>query len=80
MSQKIRHLLYYAALVSVLLLGFLASREARFILILLPILYVVLALLHHAAEHTLTSKIVVEYILIGSIAMAIFAFLIVGGL
>lgn len=61
-------------------MGFWASREIKWLLIALPILYALLGILHHGAEHTLTSKIVIEYTLIASIAIAIFAILLIGGL
>ena len=80
-SKKLdTHIVYYAFLGIVLFLGFLAAQRVNWLLISLPISYSILAILHHAHEHTLTPKIVVEYVLVASIGMAVFAFLIIGGL
>jgi hypothetical protein len=36
--------------------------------------------LHHAGNHTITAKIVIEYILIGSLGLTVILFLLKGGL
>lgn len=73
------HILYYVPLGTVLLIGFLTAWQVRWTFILLPIIYSVLTLLHHAHEHTVTPKIVVEYLLIAGIGAAFFTLLLIGG-
>lgn len=74
------HVFYYSILISVLFLGFWASWQVRWVFVLLPIFYAILTISHHAVEHTLTTKIVVEYTLIAGIGMAIMSLLLIGGL
>lgn len=42
--------------------------------------YVVWGIFHHMISHDLTVKIVIEYILIGSLGMSILLFIVQGGL
>ena len=79
MKKLNTHILYYAVLGTVLLIGFLTAWQIRWVLILLPVLYAALTLLHHAHEHTITPRIVVEYLLMASLGTAIFTLLLIGG-
>ena len=80
-----KHYRYYFSLFFILFFGILAlinssySRQLQMLVVVsTSFLYVLLALLHHYLEHDLTAKIVVEYILIGSLGIAAFMLLISG--
>ncbi|OGH18033.1 MAG: hypothetical protein A3F31_03800 [Candidatus Levybacteria bacterium RIFCSPHIGHO2_12_FULL_38_12] len=80
-----KHYRYYFSLFFILFFGILAitnSSHNRQLQVLVVVstsfLYVLLALIHHYLEHDLTTKIVVEYILIGSLAVSAFMFLLSG--
>jgi len=82
-----RHAGYYISLIAILVLGFVLTsmnssyRELQIgIVALTTIFYVLLGILHHLLNHDLSSKIVIEYVLIGSFGLAIIAFLLKGGL
>jgi len=44
------------------------------------ILYTFWGILHHGLEHTISAKIVIEYILISSLGVAVIFFLLRGGI
>ena len=82
-----RHAGYYISLIAILVLGFiLASTSSSYrelqigIVALTTIFYVLWGILHHLLNHDLSSKIVIEYVLIGSFGLAIVVFLLKGGL
>lgn len=77
------HIWYYTLLVLILTLGgFLISKTAfdRSLQILIAFtttfFYVLFGVVHHRANHTLKAKVVVEYILVGSLGMSIIFLLI----
>lgn len=81
----IKHYKYYLSLFLILFFGSLSlinSNNNRQLQILVVIsttfLYILTALIHHYLEHNLTAKIVVEYILIGGLAVSAFMFLVSG--
>ena len=81
------HLAYYICLITILLLGFLGAylsfpdRQLQMtIIVLTTFFYAAFGILHHLLNHDLTSKIVIEYTLIGSLGLAIIFFLMKGGL
>ncbi len=82
-----KHVVYYASLFAILSFGFfLASIDASdkrlqmAITVMTAFFYVSWGILHHLVNHDLTLKIVVEYILIGSLGITIVLFLLKGGL
>ncbi len=85
-KRVISHVGYYVSLIAILLFGFiLASLSSdkhlqMVIVILTALFYVIWGILHHLINHDLTAKIVVEYILIGSLGLAAVFFLLKGGL
>lgn len=87
MKKENSHLGYYISLTVLLLLGFtLASlfsfdKKLQMIIVVITVLfYVVWGILHHLINHDLSIKIVVEYILIGSLGLTAVFFLLKGGL
>lgn len=87
MSKKINeHVLYYISLIVIFALGivlmFFATPNKQLqmlIFVIMAFFYCVWGLLHHLINHELSSKIVVEYILIGTLGVAIMFFLLKGG-
>lgn len=80
-----KHIGHYISLILILGLGFIALRFSYpnrklevSVLVLTVIFYVTWGIVHHAINHSLNSKIVVEYILIGSLGIAALVFLIMG--
>lgn len=82
--MHIPHYLVLLAIFITVLLSrmFFASETNLLILVLylIILIYVGWGIIHHLAEHDLTPKIVVEYILIGMIAMLASAIILKGGL
>ena len=81
------HLAYYIFLVLILGFGlsgvYLSSpnRQLQMIIVVSTTLfYVGFGILHHLLNHDLNPKIVVEYILIGSLGLSLVLFLMKGGL
>ncbi len=77
-----KHIFYYATLVLILVLGFLlayvnsSNKEIQILVVVFTtISYVLWGILHHLFNHDLNTKIVIEYILIGSFGLAIILFL-----
>jgi len=80
------HLGYYISLIAMLalslLLAILASGNKDLqitIFILTAIFYVIWGILHHLLNHDLTSKIVIEYVLIGALGISTIFFVFMGG-
>jgi hypothetical protein len=48
------------------------------IFIMLAMFYVILGILHHAGNHTITAKIVIEYIAIATVAISLLVFVLQG--
>lgn len=80
------HFGYYISLAAILFLGFLLvslSPNKQFqmtMIVLTSVFYVIWGIVHHLLNHDLTLKIVVEYILIGSLGLTVVFFLLKGGL
>ena len=87
MSKKINeHILYYISLIIIFTLGIVLMFSATpnkqlqmLIFVIMAFFYVIWGVLHHLINHELSSKIVVEYILIGTLGVAIMFFLLKGG-
>ena len=84
--KKDKHILYYLTLAMTLLLGMLiiafSSPNTHFqfsVFVLMAFFYVFWGILHHLLNHELTTKIVIEYVLVGSFGIAIVFFLLKGG-
>lgn len=80
-----KHTGYYLSLGTILLFGLLftlqlsAKKEQVFVVVLLTFFYVLWGILHHIIHHNITTKIVIEYIIIGILGMTIILFLIQTG-
>lgn len=87
MKNKLKkHLFYYFLLVLILSFGAVLSILASpniilqsIIIFITVIFYVSLGLIHHYLNHELTSKIMIEYGLIGGLGLSILFFM-VGGI
>lgn len=85
MRKKIHdHIPYVLSLVVIVVLGLLLamqfsySKQAQMlVVVMITFLYVGVGLFHHKENHDLSSKIVVEYTLIGALGMTIVSFLLV---
>lgn len=83
LKQKMHeHLWYYSSLLVVLFLGVIfiifsnTNIKAQLsITVLVTFFYVLWGIIHHHLDHDLTAKIVVEYVLIGTLGMTIVYFL-----
>jgi len=83
LKQKMHeHLWYYSSLLIVLILGvtFIVFSNSNVkaqlsITVLVTFFYVLWGIIHHHLDHDLTAKIVVEYVLIGTLGMTIVYFL-----
>lgn len=80
-----KHIGYYLSLVLILSLGLLLTfsitdkQSQMLIIALTAFFYVGWGILHHFIHHELTPKIVVEYVLIGSLGLTLIFFLLKGG-
>lgn len=77
---------YYFVLILILFLGFSlgivvsADKQLQMVVVLLTaFFYLVWGILHHRLHHDLSLKIVIEYVLIGSLGMSVVFFLLRGG-
>ncbi len=77
-----KHKWYYIVLLTVLLnglvLGMYASYDRQLQVVIFSFTafcYVSFSLIHHIEEHNISSKIVIEYVLIGSFGLAMLLFL-----
>lgn len=86
MLSKSKHLGHYISLI--LILGFgiaafsFASSHKSFqmaIIVLTALFYVFWGIFHHSSNHSLNTKIVIEYVLIGSLGIAALFFFLMGG-
>ncbi|RJQ36083.1 hypothetical protein C4559_05775 [Candidatus Microgenomates bacterium] len=75
------HFYYYISLFGVIFLGVFLVLRTSFdknlqmgIVVLIAFFYILLGLMHHFVNHDLKVKIVVEYILIGTLAVSIITF------
>lgn len=82
-----KHGHYYIALFLILVsggVGVLLSSSNRAIeisfVVLTSLSYVFWGILHHALHHDTSAKIVIEYVLMGSLGMAILLFIVKGGI
>lgn len=80
-----KHIGYYFSLIIILALGIFLSLQTSgdrqlqmLIMVMTVFFYVLWGILHHLLEHDLSIKIVIEYVLIGSLAMSIVLFLVRG--
>lgn len=87
MSKKTKHIGHRITLVLILGLGLLGLQLANpnkkiqtEILILTAIFYVFWGLTHHHQNHSLNSKIVVEYILIAALGISALLFFMTGAI
>ncbi|MEX2007666.1 MAG: hypothetical protein WD992_02745 [Candidatus Levyibacteriota bacterium] len=85
MIVKTKHTGHYFSLLLILGLGLIGLKIAypnrileMEIIILTAILYVVWGIVHHHQNHSLNSKIVVEYVLIAALGLAALLFFISG--
>lgn len=80
-----KHTGYYLSLLLILALGIFLAMQLSYdrklqmsIILLTSIFYVGFGILHHFIHHDLTAKIVIEYILIGSLGVTVILFLLKG--
>lgn len=85
-EKFIKHFNYYISLLSIFIFGLAAAILASpnftlqiFIVTLTIVIYVVWGILHHLLVHELTSKIMIEYILIGLLGLSMIFFIFMGG-
>ena len=81
LASKQKHITYYFLLIILMLVGLLSvlfaagdSRLQMLMLLLITFSYVIIGILHHYAEHDISAKVVIEYVLIGCLGMAIIVF------
>ena len=84
-EKFIKHFNYYISLLSIFALGLAAAVLVSpnftlqiLIVTLTIVIYVVWGVLHHLLVHELTSKIMVEYILIGLLGLSMIFFIFMG--
>jgi len=88
MYQKLqKHFGYYLSLSAILLLGLvlilLTSPNVKLqslVILLTVFFYVLWGALHHLINHELSTRIMVEYVLIGTLGISIIFFMLMGGL
>lgn len=86
MNKKLKkHIGYYLSLLAIFLFGFFLTVIAnpniklQGIIILFTVFsYVLWGIIHHLINHELTTRIVVEYVLIGVLGIAILFFMLSG--
>ncbi|MCL6096437.1 MAG: hypothetical protein M1444_02010 [Patescibacteria group bacterium] len=87
MFKKINeHVAYYISLIAIfalgvfLMLSVIPNKQLQMLIfVIMAFFYVIWGVLHHFINHELSAKIVVEYILIGTLGVAIMFFLLKGG-
>ncbi|OGH03101.1 MAG: hypothetical protein A2798_01580 [Candidatus Levybacteria bacterium RIFCSPHIGHO2_01_FULL_37_17] len=86
MKKFLKHFGYYSSMILIFTLGFLASTVSYpnlplvfTVLILTVVFYVIWGIAHHKINHDLSTKILLEYLLIGFLGISIIFFIIVGG-
>lgn len=87
MRKKVHnHLGYYVCLAAIFVLGFFAIQKTNdlevqvMVFSLVTFFYVLLGIIHHLLNHRLNAKIMIEYVLIGSLGLSIMFFMLKGGL
>lgn len=82
-----KHFGYYLSLSAILLLGIILiiltspNIKLQSLVISLTIFFYILwGILHHLINHELSSRIVIEYVLIGALGLSIIFFMLMGGL
>jgi hypothetical protein len=82
-----KHFGYYLSLSAILLLGIiliiLTSPNIKLqslVIVLTVFFYVLWGILHHLINHELSSRIVIEYVLVGALGLSILFFMMMGGL
>lgn len=85
LNQIKKHTGYYFSLIIILALGIFLSLQTSgdrqlqmLIMVMTVFFYVLWGILHHLLEHDLSIKIMIEYVLMGSLAMSIILFLVRG--
>lgn len=85
MSKKTKHIGHRITLILILGLGFLGlvladpnKKLQTEILVLASVFYLIWGLTHHHQNHSLNSKIVIEYILIAALGLAALLFFVTG--
>jgi hypothetical protein len=87
MKKKIRkHIFYYLSLLIIFSVGFFATvivspnlNYQKITISLTIISYVIWGIIHHYKNHELTTRIMIEYVLIGLLGLSIVFFLVEGG-
>ena len=84
-EKFIKHFGYYISLLGIFALGMVAAILASgnfmlqiFIIVLTIVFYVIWGILHHFHTHELTTKIMVEYILIAILGLSMIFFIFMG--
>lgn len=87
MKKLKKHFLYYVSLLIILLFGFSLSFLVYpnlwlgFLIISITVVfYIILGIIHHFANHELSAKIMVEYVLIGALGLGIIFLVLKGAL
>lgn len=83
MKKKIKeHASYYLSLLLILAVGMLLASHTAYdtrlqfaVVALTTFCYLAWGILHHLLRHDLSAKVVVEYVLMGSLGMAVALFL-----
>ena len=86
MKKFLKHFGYYISMILIFVLGFFASIVSYpnlplvfLTLILTVVFYVIWGIVHHKINHDLSTKILLEYLLIGLLGISMIFFIIVGG-
>jgi len=82
MSKKMKeHASYYLSLLLIFAVGMLLAFHTAYdtrlqfaVVVLTTFCYLVWGILHHLLRHDLSAKVVVEYVLMGSLGMAVALF------
>ena len=82
-----KHFLYYLSFSAILLLGLalilLTSPNVKLqslVILLTVFFYILWGILHHFVNHELTARIMIEYVLIGTLGISVIFFMMIGGL
>lgn len=85
--MKNKHHWYYLSFCFILILGIVFALHASYnkqlqmiVVVMLCFSYAILGIVHHRENHSTTTKIVIEYMLIAGLAMTVFAFFLRGAL
>jgi hypothetical protein len=82
-----KHFGYYLSLSAILLLGIILVvvtspniKMQGLVISLTVFFYILWGILHHAINHELSARIVIEYVLVGVLGASVLFFMTVGGL